>query len=1063
MSKNLFEQRLSEWEDWSDVAFQLGGIGRWELDLSQYTVYWDDRCRELYGFPSEEAPAYNDLLEYIYPEDRVKVEQAVNQSLTFSDYSPYNIRFRTIGVQDKKIRWIHCKGKTYFNPEGNPYRFVGTAQDITELIESQTQVATSERLAGLALEGANAGWFTIRLADNYMEYSKALVKIMTGTEQPANRNLLIEHLHPDDTSLRDKAYQEVTESEKLRYEARFIWDDGSIHWVRVIGAYQYDSKNTPFFFAGIVQDITSEVLARRELQVSEERFRSIVEQAPMGLGLLKGSDMIIEVGNQRMFDLWGKDNSIIGMKLMAALPELEGQGFWELLQNVYHTGEPFLGKGTLAKLQRKGKLEDAYFDFAYSPLRTATDSVSGIMVLANEVTAQVLAQQGLKASEAKFRSLIEEAPFATALYRTEELLIDIANPVMIELWGKDQQVIGLPLAEALPELQSQPFLEILAEVYKTGNAYHATQTRVDLVRNGKLGSYYFNFTYKPLRDEKGEIYAILNMAVEVTSEVLYQIKLEESELFARSIIYNSPVAKLVLTGEDMNVQTVNENMMQMLGKDDSIIGKPFREALPELRSTQLMDRLSSVYTSGKTYYQSEEKLELIRFGQPYIGYYNYIYKSLANTKGEIYGVIVTATEVTEQVLARKKVEEAEAMMRGAIELTNLATWTYDPVTNRATYSDRLREWFGILPGEENLDDIYPVLSQEDQERISAAMIWALNPESEGVYNEEYEIKNRTNGQKYIIHAQARTLFDKQGKPVKMVGTAQDVTRQRQLQVELERLVQLRTEELAATNEELAATNEELATTNEELIETNTLLTHSNQQLEQFAFVASHDLQEPLRKIQSFSDLLKTKYSDKVGDALPFLERIQVAAKRMSILIKDLLSFSRLSFDQQTTTVISLNDVLQTVQTELELRISETSAQIASDSLPDITGDRSQLEQLFFNLISNSLKFIKPAIQPQIRIQYQLVSYEQLPSGIKPAHKAKNYHTISLADNGIGFEEEYSERIFQMFQRLHAKTEFEGTGIGLAICAKVVINHGGAITASGKPGQGAVFTIYLPEV
>ncbi|MDJ1505900.1 PAS domain S-box protein, partial [Xanthocytophaga agilis] len=911
MSKNLFEQRLSEQENWSELALQLAEIGRWELDLVDYKVYLDDRCTELYGFPSEEAPSYNDLFNYIYPEDHAKVKLAVSQSLTLAEYVPYNIRFRTISAEDKKVRWIHCKGKTSFTAEGNPYRFIGTAQDVTELIESQKQAAAFEHLSELALEGASAGWFTIRMADNYMEHSLTLTRIMTGTEKLVNRDFLIKHLHPDDIPLRDKAYQEAAQSGKLRYEVRFIWDDGSIHWVRVLGTYQYDEHHTPYFFAGIAQDITLEVQARLELQVSEERFRNIVEQAPMGLGLLKGTDMIIEVGNQRMFDLWGKDSSIIGMKLMEALPELEGQGFWELLQHVYHTAEPFVGVGTLAKLQRNGKLEDAYFDFAYTPLRNATGKVSGIMVLANEVTTQTLSQKSLASSEAKFRSLIEEAPFATALYRGEELIIDTANQTMIELWGKDESVRGMRLADALPELESQPFLDILAQIYKTGQVYHAREMRADLVVRGKLDSFYFNFIYKPLRDEKGQVYAILNMAVEVTDEVIYRQKLEESELFARTIFYNSPVAKMVLTTEQMLIHTINENMLQMIGRDESIIGKPLLEAIPELRSTSLPDRFQHVYTTGQTFHEPEERFDLLRFGIPYTGYYNYTYKALTNTNGQIYGVIIAAIEVTNLVLARKKVEEAEAMMRGAIELAQLGTWTYDPATNRTTYSDRLREWFGILPEEEDLDDVYPVLSNADQERIRTAMSWALNPESGGIYNEEYAITNRTTGQKYIIHAQARTFFDEQGKPVKMFGTAQDVTERRSAQLVLEQQVQKRTEELATTNEELAATNEELATTNDELFEANQLLARSNDNLEKFAYIASHDLQEPLRKIQAFGDLLKKEYATSLGNGIPILERMQSASKRMSVLIQDLLSFSKISNQKDRTESVSLNQVLDT--------------------------------------------------------------------------------------------------------------------------------------------------------
>ncbi|MDJ1485612.1 CHASE3 domain-containing protein [Cytophagaceae bacterium YF14B1] len=269
------------------------------------------------------------------------------------------------------------------------------------------------------------------------------------------------------------------------------------------------------------------------------------------------------------------------------------------------------------------------------------------------------------------------------------------------------------------------------------------------------------------------------------------------------------------------------------------------------------------------------------------------------------------------------------------------------------------------------------------------------------------------------------------------------------------------DELAHTNQQLAHTNEELQTTNEELLITNERLHYSNTELERFAYVASHDLQEPLRKIQVFAHTLKIKYSEALGEGTSLLERMQSAANRMSTLIKDLLTLSRLTASQQPQGRVALDQVLSHVLTHLELRIEETAAQIQIDPLPVITGDSLQLEQLFLNLLSNSLKFSHKDIPPHITIHYQKVTKEELPVSLRIAHSSHFYHRIAVSDNGIGFEAEYAERIFQVFQRLHGKNEYEGTGIGLAICQKVVLNHHGAIIASSQKGQGATFTLFLP--
>ncbi|GAB2581531.1 GAF domain-containing sensor histidine kinase [Spirosoma areae] len=246
------------------------------------------------------------------------------------------------------------------------------------------------------------------------------------------------------------------------------------------------------------------------------------------------------------------------------------------------------------------------------------------------------------------------------------------------------------------------------------------------------------------------------------------------------------------------------------------------------------------------------------------------------------------------------------------------------------------------------------------------------------------------------------------------------------------------------------------------------LQRSNANLQQFAYVASHDLQEPLRKIQSFGDLLRTRHAAELGEGIDLLTRMQTAAARMSVLIKDLLAFARISIRQESDLPVSLNQVIDTVLQDLDMPIREASAQLYVVPLPVVQGNYRQLEQLFQNLLSNALKFRRMdssgvPVPPQIRVSTQSVAATELPSLVSPARKTKMYHRIEVTDNGIGFDEKYLDRVFQVFQRLHTKNEFSGTGIGLAICEKVVINHGGAITAVSQPGQGTTFQVYLPAM
>ena len=244
------------------------------------------------------------------------------------------------------------------------------------------------------------------------------------------------------------------------------------------------------------------------------------------------------------------------------------------------------------------------------------------------------------------------------------------------------------------------------------------------------------------------------------------------------------------------------------------------------------------------------------------------------------------------------------------------------------------------------------------------------------------------------------------------------------------------------------------------------LARSNAELEQFAFVASHDLQEPLRKIQAFGDRLKTK-CEKVdlGEGRDYLERMQNAAARMQTLINDLLAFSRVIRSSQPFVPVELGSVTKEVLNDLEVRIEKNKASVEFGELPTIDADPMQMRQLIQNLLSNALKFQPPDAKPVVKISSRIIPappWNQAAPGENGAPAADHsLCELSVQDNGIGFEEKYLEKIFAVFQRLHGRTEYEGTGVGLAVCRRIVDRHGGNITAKSEPGKGATFIVTLP--
>ncbi|MER0439171.1 PAS domain-containing protein [Emticicia sp. W12TSBA100-4] len=296
----------------------------------------------------------------------------------------------------------------------------------------------------------------------------------------------------------------------------------------------------------------------------------------------------------------------------------------------------------------------------------------------------------------------------------------------------------------------------------------------------------------------------------------------------------------------------------------------------------------------------------------------------------------------------------------------------------------------------------------------------------------YEIEHRvidSTGLVKNVMLRARVQYDEGGGILRAIGVTADLTEIETYRRELERQV-------AALN-------------------------RSNQELEQFAYVASHDLQEPLRKIKAFGERLEKKYKDVVGEEGKFfIDRMINASQRMNTLIDDLLTYSRASREIENRKEISLNDIVKNVIEDLEIKIQNESAQIIVGDLPVIEAQAVKMQQLFQNLIENALKFKKAEVSPIVKISAEKVKKVEC---LKALHlnPLLEYFQFTISDNGIGFDSKYAESIFAIFQRLHGRTEYEGTGLGLAICRKIVETHGGCITAKGEEGIGATFIFYLP--
>ena len=414
--------------------------------------------------------------------------------------------------------------------------------------------------------------------------------------------------------------------------------------------------------------------------------------------------------------------------------------------------------------------------------------------------------------------------------------------------------------------------------------------------------------------------------------------------------------------------------------------------------------------------------------------------------------------------ARAKQRELEALtlqFRSLAEAMPQIVWVARPDGAVEYFNPKWYHYTGRSVDESLGVGWLEVLHPED--RAASSQSWLRATQTGEAYEVTYRFRGAGGGYRWFL-GRGLPQRDDSGKILRWFGTCTDIddakrtafaladseTLLQQSHTELEGRVARRTVELSGAISALQDEVDFRRRAEERVVASAMELRRSNGELEQFAYVASHDLQEPLRKIQAFGDRLKTKCAPQLGaDGQDYVERMLASATRMRQLINDLLAYSRLTSKPRAFTPVNLSAIAAGAISDLEIRIQQTGAQIEIGPLPTIDADPVQMRQLFLNLLSNALKFARPGITPLVGIQ------SELSSGDRPVCQ------LQFRDNGIGFDVKYLDRIFQVFQRLHGRGDYEGTGVGLAICHKIVLLHGGEITARSTPGEGAMFIVSLP--
>ncbi len=969
----------------------------------------------------------------------------------------------------------------------------------------------------------------------------------------------------------------------------------------------------------------------------------------------------------------GKHPSALGQKAEIVWPEI-----WPLIKpiidQVLSGGEANWNENQLLPIYRNGKLEDVYWTFSYSAAYDETGKVGGVFVTCTETTEAVNAAAKQKLANERFQNLVREAPIGIVVLTGEQMQVDIVNQAYCKLIGQQPgNVLNQNLFDIIPETRDY-YYPIINKVRATGEPVFLYDSPYTIGKGSEQINGYLNVVYQPYREAGGNVTGVMVLCQDVTGNVAERKRLEERELFASKIIHNSVTAQCIWEGYDMVFTMVNEKMLEIFGRDSSIIGTKYMDAIPELKDTPLLSRLRHVLTTGETFIQPEEEFTLMRHGKPYTGYYTYNYQVLANAAGKNYGVICICTEITEQVTARRQMQEMQLQsaqtaerLQLAIQAGELGSFELDLSSGIIDCTEQCKINCGFAgAGAFTYTALMEAMLPDDKDAFERNLQQSIDTNI--TFKAEYRTQWADSPLRWV-RAAGRPVYDRHGKAVKMVGITINITEQKlfALQIEerekhfrtladsiqnlawmadgegnifwynkrwyeytgstleemkgwgwqkvhhpdhvnkvlefirvawntpepfeltfplrsrdgeyrwfltrvtpvmnedgtiyrwigtntdihdqkiaedrfrtlAESLPQLvwmadnqgnyiyasgqwqeysgldpyesgnwqkivhpddwqvakdwwdnsmatgtaYTAEMRLRNKEGAYRwhsvqgepiyNDEDAIINwigaftdidaqktaaqklEGLVDKRTTeLRRSNEDLQQFAYVTSHDLKEPVRKIKVFSNLLEEKYGESLADGGKVLvDKIQSGANRMMDMIEGILKYSSINFsEEQITSEIDLNEVFENIGNDLELLLEQKEAGIKINGLGTIQGVPLLIFQLFYNLIHNALKFSRNEQPVNIKID-----------GGRTEIDGQLYQKVVITDNGIGFEKEYEDKIFNTFTRLHSKDTFEGTGLGLALCKKIVERHRGTITARGIENEGAEFTILLPVV
>jgi PAS domain S-box-containing protein len=860
-------------------------------------------------------------------------------------------------------------------------------------------------------------------------------------------------IHPDDKSLIAEQLALVARQPRVGTDilGRVRHKDGSYRWVEGTFTNLLDDPNVNAIVNNY-RDVTDRKRADAETEVISKIIQGVTSTANL--------DELLELIHQSIGKVLDAENCFVA--LYDPTTEMLDMQFWA---DKYDPAPPpfKMGKGftayvcrteramlmtrkTIKQLLNQGEIElqgTAPATWLGVPLRTSAGMI-GVLALQHyededaycirdlELLVSVGSQialaierkriaEAVRISEQQHRLLFETNPQPAYVYDLETLAFLAVNEAALRHYGYSREEFrsSITLKDLHPAKDIPQFLERVSKVVPNSDTILAPSTHQK--KNGtvidvEITSHALNFADRPAEIVLVSDITERKTAEEKTARLHAEIEHQRERLndiiaHVQGVVWET---KKATNNTDPGLDFVSDYAETMLGYPvDEWLVKPgfWLEIVHPDDRERAKEEACAIYTSRRS--GTLEYRWIAKDGREvWVESRNLV---ICDEDGEPIGVRGVTVDITERKQAQKQIIENEEKFRDLFDNAPIAYHELD-VNGLYTRVNRTEELLlgytnDELRGRHPSEFIVEKVSREATKAKLAGKM-PLEPVERTFI--------RKDGTLLSVLNQDRLILDANGETIGIRSTLQDITARKHAE-----------EQLNIFNEKLQ---------------------QSNRELQDFAYVASHDLQEPLRKVQAFSDRLKTKYGDKLeGDGLDYLERMRSAASRMQLLIQDLLTFSRVSTKAQPFIPVNLETITREVLSDLEVKIEETGATIQFTNLPIIDADPLQMRQLMQNLIGNALKFQQKGTAPHIMVS----AVESNGSGT-----FANYQ-ISVKDNGIGFDEKYADKIFAVFQRLHGRTEYEGSGVGLSICRKIAERHNGSITAQSSPGDGSTFTVTLP--